>query len=46
MDWDDYLQDEARKYRKLAEPKIALSSKKLLELAQICDNVANALKIA
>jgi len=42
MDWDDYLRDEARKYRKLAEqtddPRI---TQELLELADICDKVAN-----
>ncbi len=42
MDWDDYLRDEARKYRKLAEQAEDLPTKQeLLELADICDRVAN-----
>jgi hypothetical protein len=42
MDWDDYLRDEARKYRKLAEEAVdPLVRQELLELADICDKVAN-----
>ena len=42
MDWDDYLRDEAGKYRKLAEETDdALIKQELLELADICDKVAN-----
>ena len=42
MDWDDYLRDEARKYRKLAEEADdPLIKQELLELADICDKVAN-----
>jgi hypothetical protein len=42
MDWDDYLRDEARKYRKLAEETDdPLIKQELLELADICDKVAN-----
>ena len=42
MDWDDYLRDEARKYRKLAEQaEDPLTKQDLLELADICDKVAN-----
>jgi hypothetical protein len=42
MDWDDYLRDEARKYRKLAEQADdPLVKQELLELADICDKVAN-----
>ena len=42
MDWDDYLRDEARKYRKLAEEADdALIKQELLELADICEKVAN-----
>jgi len=41
MDWDDYLRDEARKYRKLAdEAHDPLVKQELLELADICDKVA------
>jgi hypothetical protein len=39
---DDYLRDEARKYRKLAEQTgDPLTKQELLELADICDKVAN-----
>jgi hypothetical protein len=42
MDWDDYLRDEAQKYRKLAEDaNDPLIKQELLELADICDKVAN-----
>ena len=42
MDWDDYLRDEAEKYRKLAEETDdSLIKQELLELADICDKVAN-----
>ena len=42
MDWDDYLRDEARKYRELAEQAgDPLTKQELLELADICDKVAN-----
>jgi len=42
MDWDDYLRDEARKYRKLAEEAAdPLIKQELLELADICDKVAD-----
>ena len=41
MDWDDYLRDQARKYRKLADeaddPEI---KQELLELAVVCEKVA------
>ena len=41
MDWDDYLRDEARKYRKMAdEAGDPLINQELLELADICDKVA------
>ena len=45
MDWDDYLRDEARRYRKLAE-QVAdpLAKEELLELAEVCDNVANSIE--
>jgi hypothetical protein len=42
MDWDDYLRDEARKYRRLAEQAVdPVTKQELLELADICDKVAN-----
>ena len=43
MDWDDYLRDEARKYRKMAEEADdhPLITQELLQLADICDKVAN-----
>ena len=41
MDWDDYLRDEAGKHRKLAEETDALIKQELLELADVCDKVAN-----
>ena len=42
MDWDDYLRDEARKYRRLAEEaNDPLIKEELVALADICDKVAN-----
>jgi hypothetical protein len=42
MNYDDYLRDEAAKYRKLAEQAAdPLIKKELFELATICDEVAN-----
>lgn len=42
MEWDDYLRDEARKYRKLAEQADdPLIKQELLELADVCDKVAD-----
>jgi hypothetical protein len=42
MDWDDYLRDESRKYRKLAEEADdPLIKQELLELADVCDKVAD-----
>jgi hypothetical protein len=42
MDWRDYLRDEAKKYRELAEQtKDPLIKQELLELADVCDNVAD-----
>ena len=41
MDYDDYLRDEARKYRKLAEESADdVIKQELLELAAICEEVA------
>jgi hypothetical protein len=42
MDWDDYLRDEARKYRRLAEKAgDPVTKEELRDLADICDKVAN-----
>ena len=42
MKYDDYLRDEAKKYKKLAEQaKDQLIKKELFELAAICEEVAN-----
>jgi hypothetical protein len=42
FDFDDYLRDEAAKYRKLAEQALdALIKQELFELAAICEEVAN-----
>ena len=42
MDWDDYLREEARKYRELAQrAEDPLIKQELLKLADICDEVAN-----
>ena len=42
MDFDDYLRDEARKYRQLAEQaNDPMIKQELLELAEVCDEVAN-----
>ena len=42
VDWDDYLRDEAQKYRKLAEQaEDPLIKQELPELADVCEWVAN-----
>jgi len=42
FDFDDYLRDEAAKYRKLAEQTVnQLLRTELLELADVCEEVAN-----
>jgi hypothetical protein len=42
FDFDDYLRNEAVKYRKLAEQTVnELLKKELLELADVCEEVAN-----
>ena len=42
MLYDDYLRDEAARYRKLAEEaKDEAVKKELLELAAVCEEVAN-----
>ncbi|MGD0023532.1 MAG: hypothetical protein ABSC37_02745 [Xanthobacteraceae bacterium] len=45
MDYDDYLRDEATRYRKLAEQAADPSiEQELLELAAICEEVANTIE--
>jgi len=45
MDWGDYLRDEARKYRRLAEQtEDLLTKEELLELAEVCEKVADAIE--
>ena len=42
MNFDDYLREEAEKYRRLAEQtKDPVIKQGFLELARICDEVAN-----
>jgi hypothetical protein len=42
MDWADYLRDQAVKYRQLAEQTDdPVVKSELLELASVCDEVAN-----
>jgi hypothetical protein len=45
MDWPDYLRDQADGYRHLAQTaKESLEEHELLELAAICEKVANDLE--
>ncbi len=45
MNFDDYFRDEAIKYRHLAEQTEDISSRQeLLELADICVEVANSIE--
>lgn len=45
MDWDDYLRDEAGKYRQLAEKAGTVFDKQeLLDLAVVCEEVANSIE--
>jgi hypothetical protein len=45
MDLDDYLRDEAVKYRKLAAETVnELIKRELLELADVCEEVANKIE--
>jgi len=45
MLYDDYLRDEAARYRKLAEQtKDEAIKKELLELAEVCEEVANSVE--
>jgi hypothetical protein len=42
MDWDDYLRQQAAMYRRLAEKaEDAFIRQELLELAAVCEEVAN-----
>ena len=41
MDWDDYLRHEAAIYRQLAEKTENVGKQKLLDLAAVCEEVAN-----
>ena len=45
MDFDDYLRDQAVKYRQLAETAQDRAVKvELLELAAVCEEVANRIE--
>jgi hypothetical protein len=45
MDWDDYLWHEATMYRRLAEKsENVLGKQELLELAAVCEEVANGIE--
>jgi hypothetical protein len=45
MDWDDYLREEGRKYRDLAEEADdPLTKQELLELADVCETIANSIE--
>jgi hypothetical protein len=45
MDWPDYLRDQAAMYRQLAEQADdAVGKNAILELASVCDDVANSIE--
>ena len=45
MEYDDYLREEAAKYRKLADQaENAFIKKELLELAAVCEDLANTIE--
>jgi hypothetical protein len=45
MDWPDYLRDQAAMYRQLAEQADdAVVKNEMLELASVCEDVANNLE--
>jgi hypothetical protein len=45
MDYDDYLREEAVKYRQLAEKaEDPFTKQELLELAAVCEEIANKLE--
>ena len=41
FEYSDYLRDQAIKYRELAEKEDLFAIKEFLELADICEEVAN-----
>ena len=45
MDYDDYLREEAAKYRQLAEKAVdPLVKQELLDLAATCEELANSIE--
>ena len=44
MDWDDYLWREAAIYRQLAEKVENVDKQELLDLAAVCEEVANSIE--
>ena len=44
MDWDDYLRHEAAIYRQLAEKTENVGKQELLDLAAVCEEVANSIE--
>src|SRR5215470_3768208 len=45
MDWDDYLRTEAAMYRQLAEEaESSFGKQELLDLAAVCEEVANSIE--
>jgi hypothetical protein len=44
MDWDDYLRHEAAIYPQLAEKAENVDKKELLDLAAVCEEVANSIE--
>ena len=44
MDWDDYLRHEAAIYRQLAEKTENVDKQELLDLAAVCEEVANSIE--
>jgi hypothetical protein len=45
MDWDDYLRTEAATYRQLAEEaESSFGKQELLDLAAVCEEVANSIE--
>ena len=41
MDWPDYLRDQAATYRQLAQTAEDLVRQEFLDLAMVCEEVAN-----
>jgi hypothetical protein len=44
MDWDDYLRHEAAIYRQLAEKTENVGKQELLDLAAVCEEVADSIE--